>query len=108
MERARRERVEFGLVETRRAVRQMGEIDHRGEFVERSDRTHGFRRPHEHRERGDRKRLDAFLAQRCDRERAGALGEAFAAGVGQEIVMAESRRGVGERLEYLDLHRPCW
>jgi hypothetical protein len=62
MERPRREGVEFGFVETRRATRKMGEVDHRGEFVERNDRARGFRRPHQHRERGDRKRLDAFLA----------------------------------------------
>ena len=85
--------------------RKVSEIDHACELVERGDRAHRLGRADQHRERRDGERFDAAFAQRGDRQGAGALGEALAAGVGQQIVVAEDGRGARQRLENLDLHR---
>ena len=65
MQRARGKRFELGLVEARRAVREMRQIDESREFVERGDRPHGLGRADEHGERSDRERLEPGLAQRA-------------------------------------------
>ena len=62
MQRPGGERVKFGLVESRRPVRKMGEIDEPREFFERSDRPHRLGRSDKHGERRDRQRLDTALA----------------------------------------------
>ena len=104
MQRARGKRLELGFVKSGRAVGELRKVDEVRQFVERGDRTHRLGRTNQHRERGDGERLDAFRAQRADRQRARALGQSSAASVGQEVVVAEARRCARERLENLDLH----
>ena len=63
MQHARRQRPELGFVETRRGARDVGEVEAFGELGERGDRPHRLGRADQHRQRRDRERFDAALAQ---------------------------------------------
>ena len=76
-----------------------------GEFVEVGDRPHRFRRADQHRERGDRLRLEARLAQARQGEVAEPLRQPLPARRGEQVVVAEDRRAAAQSLEDLDLHR---
>ena len=108
MQRARRKRLKLRFVEARRAVREMRRIDQARQFVERIDGTHRLGRADQDRERGDRERLDALRPQRGDRQRPGALRKPPAAGVGQEVVMAEVGAQLRRGPRKSESAPPCW
>ena len=91
-QRAMSQRREIRRIEARRIARDMSEIEMRRELLQRTHRAHRFRRAGQRRERRDGQRLVALLAQRGDRQRAGALRQPFAGAGDQEIVMREDGR----------------
>ena len=62
-----------GMIEASRAMREMAEVKGRGELVERGDGPHGIGRADQHGESSDGQSLDAIVAQRGDRQSAGAF-----------------------------------
>ena len=106
MQHARRQRPEFGFVETRRGARNVGEVERFGEFGERGDRPAPLRpsrpAPPAPRPRAPRRRSRAAsgsTARRC-----ASTGPRRSASVSR-LWWPKAGAGAAKRLEDLDLHR---
>ena len=98
---------ELGLVEARRPVREALEIEiaasSSSEATGRTDSAEPTSTASAATASARRR-----LAQRGDRQRAGALGEPLAARVGQQVVVAEAGDAARQRLEESRSAPPCW